>query len=236
MLIDECFPMKHPKLRNPGKKYFIKLMNELLEPMVVLSMQGQPRDIDRAKELAIQLDEIMAIASEKLQYNPIIKEFMQFKHKEAIEQAKTKLKSKLKQDTDYYKPYNFKDTTIRSFIVNEYVKENTVDVIPDNKLPSGHTKWNITDLKRNGITEEMLKPYIEIGLLELAKYKTSIANDKIYDKLKTLEVDMPEFNPKSAQQKKELFQWLEIPSTEQSLTSGEDSWSRMALKQLLSSL
>ena len=108
-------------------------------------------------------------------------------------------------------------------------------------------KWTIKALKGLNILLDDVEikkvidgePTTEIaraGMLAMAKDKLRVYNKSIDSKViekGTKELLLPPFNPASNKQKRELFDWLRIDAVRLSETSGEASWNREAIEEIL---
>ena len=115
--------------------------------------------------------------------------------------------------------------------------------IPEEKLPTGVSKWSVSLVKKyakfNKLLQLFLKgelppdtPVVQTAMMRLAQDKAEMYNQKYLSQVENLDVPYPVFNPASPKQKQELFEMLGIESSEVSKRTGLPSWDRKQIEQI----
>jgi len=235
-------PLPHPKDFDPSvgnKDYFYKnFASQFIEDMIGMTNTGLRIDDKAVENLRKTITKVLADVEKRLGRNKIIRKYqeeravrMQKAHAEKATQA-------IRVVGDFLRPYNPKDIIHRTWVVNTHLKG--LGLTTDTR-----EKWIIKDLKDYCKVNQLafLKaiadkknvsnyPNTKIGMKALAEHKLELWNRPRYEAAKC-PVKVPPFNPGSSKQKQELFTMLNIESTSVSKTTGDDSWDREQVENLL---
>jgi DNA polymerase-1 len=147
------------------------------------------------------------------------------------------------RSSEYYlTPFKPNDMTHRSYFMDIYAKEKGWGS-PEEKLPTGVSKWPVSLVKKYSQTNRLLKmlldgtipantPTISKAMDKLANDKANMYNEKYLEQVKQPTVPYPKFNPGSAKQKQELFEMLGIESEETSKETGLPKWDRAQVERV----
>ena len=218
----------------PDENYFYQnVVKNILPDIMNMEATGIPINLDKVKEIETITDNELLKVRQKLINNPIIKDFIEYK-------TNTYKKNNLvinKTIEDFKKEYVSCSVQIRTFIVNEYLKDHGLE---KDQLD----KWTIKDLKKYAnMTANLFLTSLATNRLntdaraKIEMYMNRLAEEKlrIYELSKQEQVELKskqiEFNPNSSLQKVELFRFLGIESESQT-KGGQDQWNRDNLEKL----
>lgn len=250
-------PAPHPAKYEYTSRYFYEnVMKPLIPNAINLMLNGIHLDMDKVAQLDEKLDTILDRITTSLAETPLIQEFDKIRYQEAIDK-KAKKKLEKKRDVRYYlKDYKHTDTVMRSYVVNEYLSmfqdngfEFDLSFWPTDVLPNGDTKWSITDIKKMRkvnalpLLDEIINktisidnPIVHKAMIKLAVYKTELYNASCEEEAKEVTLTPTEykpFSPSSPQQKRKFFEWMNVAPLAFSKDSGEASWGREQLEELV---
>ena len=185
------------------------------------------------------IDEVLKSVEERLSNNKLIIEYQNSRLPEA-QKKHAEDATKALRDIDYYlKPYKSSDMVHRTWVVNCYLTRI-------NRKIDHKDKWTVADLKRynifakdaflNAIIEKRdlsNNPTVMAAMQELAAYKLDLWNRPRLEKaMKPVELDP--FNPASNKQCSEFFELHGVEPVAFSKDTGNPSWGREALEEVLS--
>ena len=238
----EHLPMPAPKDFDPGVEdplfFYRNFTKPLIPDMIQMMDVGLPIDSDAVEELRETVHNVLKTVSDRLEANQLIKEYQNSRLPEA-QRKHAEEATKCLRTIDYYlKPYKPGDMLHRTWVVNYYLARQNRD--GDMK-----DKWSVKDLKQYNVflkdpflqailDKRMLKNNSQVGyaMLELAEYKLDLWNRPRQQKAEE-PVELDPFNPGSNKQCKEFFALHKVEPVAFSDDTGEASWSRKALEQVL---
>lgn len=236
-------PAPEPRLAEYPIGYFYEhTAKHLIKDSVRIMDNGLHIDIDKVieleKELAVQLVEV----EKELASNPLIQKYLESRHASQIKAYVEDRKAKMRTADYYLKPFKHTDMTHRSYFMDEYAKQAGWG-LPEDKLPTGVSKWPVNLVKRYAATNRVVQmllegklplntPTISIAMTKLAEDKAKMYNEKFLDQVKQPSVPYPVFNPGSAKQKQELFAMLDIESEDTSKETGLPKWDRAQVERV----
>jgi hypothetical protein len=205
-------------------------------------MNGLHIDLDKVIELEATLDKQLELVSQRLAHNPLIQEFNKVQHKRNIKSYRMERKTKLREPSYYYKPFNPKDVIHRSYFMTLFAKRYNLP-LPSEELLPGIPKWSSKLVRKLSSTRPVLVRMLEGQFTEnhelikealesVAKLKADLYNKSYLDQIKDPPIPVPEFNPGSSKQKQELFEWLGIPPIAFSKDTGLPSWGRDQIEEI----
>lgn len=236
-------PMPTPKNAEYPEAYFYHYTaKHLVKDTVRIMDNGLPISLERVRELELTLEDILKGVLERLHNNEAVKSFLNVKQELLQESFVDVKKGKLRGVDDYLVSFDHKKPEHRSYFMHVFSERVGIKQ-PEDKLPTGIAKWSANAVKKltnsypplNALLEGKYtdaNPTVEAAMRLLAEHKAEAYNRKILDVIENTVVDVPRFNPGSANQKRELFEWLGIASESVSSKTGEDSWSREELEKL----
>lgn len=236
--------------RQSERFFYQNVMLPLVPTMVKIMNQGMLLDMEKVTTLQEKLDVVLNNVQTTLNENRVIQKFQTYKYSMLKKTYIEERKSKQRSVAYYTKPYKPTDMTHRSFLVNYLLTKYSVEVIANTaKLPTGHRRWSVADIKAIAsegelaimltaiVDKSMPITHVDVvrAMAELALVKSDLYNSKYLDDIASVSRDslLPEFSPSSPKQKQELFEFLGIPPISISKTSGEASWNRAAIEELL---
>jgi DNA polymerase I-like protein with 3'-5' exonuclease and polymerase domains len=239
----DLLPIDHPINYDPSEEdlaYFYENVVKYLIPDIVRIMNnGIPIDLRKIKTLESTVDNVLANVATKLASNKVIQDFQAFVYPKKFKALKKELEAKKRSVSYYLKEYK-NTVSNRTWVVNTYLTSK-------NSPHAGKDKWTVKDLKglnillQDSVIESIIedkapKEILDAGMMAMAKAKLELYNKSIDTKIAekgTKEKLLPPFNPASNKQKKELFEWLGINALRVSKNTGEPSWDREAIEELL---
>lgn len=236
-------PAPEPCTYNPPLGYFYhNVAKHLIKDTVRLMANGLHIDLDKVEQLETTLDEQLAKVQEELASNPLISEFQQIQHSKLVKEYIADRRSKMRTVDYYIKPFNYKDTTHRSYFMhlfaNEYGLPQPSELVEGTSVPKWSAKLVSTFASTRPVLQRLLKgeltshPLITEAMHLLATDKCFIYNQKYLDAIHSPNVPLPIFNPASSTQKQELFKWLGIESDKTSKTTGLPSFDRDEIERI----
>lgn len=236
-------PAPEPKhIQYPLGHFYNFTAKYLIKDTVRIMDNGLAIDLDQVIELERFLVEQLDQVKKELADNIYIQQYLETVHKEAIEDYIKDRKSRLRTYKHYLTLFKYKDINHRSYFMEEYAKTQGWS-LPEEKLPTGVSKWPVTLVKKyakfNKLLQLFLKgelpdntPVVEKAMLRLAKDKAEIYNQKFVSQVKNPDLPYPEFNPSSSLQKQKLFKMLGVDSSEISKKTGLPSWDRKQIERV----
>lgn len=214
----------------------------LIKDSVRIMDNGLHIDLDKVIELEEDLAKQLIEVEKELAANPLIKKYLEKRYSREIEAYVEDRKSKMRSAEYYLRPFKHKDPTHRSYFMEEYAKTQGWS-IPEEKLPTGVSKWPAKVIKMYAATNRVVKlllegtlpvttPAVSKAMTKLAEDKANMYNEKYLDQVKKPSVPYPVFNPGSPKQKQELFDMLGIESEDTSKDTGLPKWDRAQIERV----
>jgi hypothetical protein len=224
---------------DPGVDFFYNNFTKKFIPdMIRLMAAGINIDADAVEELRKTIDVVLESVRVRLADNPIITKYCESRLPAAQKAHETKSTEKVRTPEHYICDFNRKDILHRTWVINHFLTLENLE--KDCK-----EKWTIANVKRYNVwaNKHFLTRIVEndvspvsrtavAAMKKLAEYKAEIWNKPRYEKAgQTVPVET--FNPGSSKQKKELFEMLGIKAIAFSKETGEASWGREEIQQVL---
>lgn len=225
-------PLPHPRDFDPGPEYFYtNFVHPMIPDMIQLMDVGLNIDPNAVSKLRTTVTEVLENVTRTVGRNRLIRDRLETVARNQRKDAQASLRT----TDDYLLEYNKDSAVHRTWIVNTRLRNI-------GKGDKCRESWLITPLK--ALNEELKDPYImrlllkvdiseheetAKGMLALAEYKLSIYNTPRIASGNA----MPVFNPGSAKQKQEFFSSLGLKSPVQSKKTGDCSWSREIVEDML---
>jgi len=248
-LITDVFPMKAPKDFNPGRRYFYEsVVKPLMEHVTEMRAVGMPLNMDKVNSLRDKLDLVISTAKEELKSNPIIVEYTTKKYLSSKNTYLQSQEAKYKVKEHFLKQYKF-SVEHNSYVTVAILTKYNLPIATQDQLPNGKPKYTVASIKKipellelpelTALLSKTLSPdnsVVKSAMYSIAQDKANIYNQKILDTTDVNSVDVPEFNPGSPVQLREVFEQLEIPPVAFSKDTGAPSWGRGQLNEIKHSL
>lgn len=240
----DLLPIKRPLEDDnwPDDMYFYENVVKYLIPDIIrLEATGIPINLEKVAEVEKAVNDVLSDVAENLATNPLMRDFLAEKMSYVRKTMSEEARSKEKSATDFYKDFEPKNKIHRSFVVNTYLRTNGhEDKTMDEWTKKDLKKLNqfiaskfITDLLADNI-QDYMQDIIKSAMSELANAKAEAYNKNKIEanqkKIKEKETKMY-FNPGSAQQKAQFFDYLGIES-ENTTKAGNAQWDKTALENL----
>lgn len=238
----QLLPLPEPSKFDPSTEdtqYFYKnFASQFIENMIEMTNAGIHIDSGAVESLRVQVTSVLKDVEKRLGRSPVIRKFQEIRAKKLQEQHAEKATQAIRVLGDFLRPYNEKDITHRTWVINTYLINSgfpkdtkdkwTLKCVKDyciwNSLPFLEAIKARKDISNFPITKE--------GMVALAEHKLDLWNKPRYESAAN-PVKVPPFNAGSSKQKQELFSSLNIAPLEFSKTTGEGSWGREQLEILL---
>ena len=240
MIPTDLLPIRPPSEHDPGPSYFYNnVVKHLIQDFIRIMNNGLTIDDKAVDELREVLDEMLMSISSRLSNNQIILDFQANEYpKKFKEYQEETLKSC--RTLDYYlKEYDPKNPIHRTYMVNLRLRE--LELLSDIR-----EVWSVKDLKNyNTYLEDYVLDYViekDVPSVYSIPAMRQLAEDKmvIWNKVRTDKVDnitkedlLPPFNPGSSLQLRKLFEFLNIEPLAFSKDTGEPSWGRDQVEEVL---
>ena len=231
-------PMPMPKDYDPGPKFFYEnFVKQFIPDMIQMMSNGMHIDKKAVEELRAVIEEVQTSIYERIEKSEIINDYRKSRLPKLQKEHYEKATKSVRDYTYYLTNYKPADMVHRTWVINTYLGRK-------GKARDKKEKWSVKDLKQyniffkdNLVSEIIAKrplsanKYVVEGMRELAKYKADMWNKVRYENAET-PVPLPDFNPNSSLQIKELFEMLEIEPLAFSPDTGEASWGREQIEQV----
>ena len=240
----DLLPIKRPleDSNSPNEVYFYnEVIQPLIKDIVQMEANGIPIDLSKVSKLETTVVDVLSEVHKKLANNDMMLDFLKSVATQYKKDKAEELESKKKEPEDFLKPFDAKNTTHRTFVVNTYLTSNGKDdMIME--------KWGVKDLKKlnqilaskfisdllEGNIQDYMQTYINTAMYQLAQIKSEIYNEnKIDSKINQLQEQdlIHSFNPGSSTQKQNFFKFYGIES-EKETKAGNPQWDRTELLRL----
>lgn len=240
----DLLPIKRPLEDNvwPDDMYFYNnVIKPLIPDIIRLEATGIPINLEKVSEVEKAVESVLSEVAENLANNPLMKAFLSEKFSYVQKTVSEETKSKEKSPENFYKDFDPKNKIHRSFVVNMYLRTNGhEDKTMDEWTKKDLKKLNqfiaskfLTDLIADNI-QDYMQDIIKSAMSELASAKAKAYNkNKVEASQKKMEDKKAKlyFNPGSAQQKAQFFDYLGIDS-ENTTKAGNPQWDKSALENL----
>ena len=230
-----------PSVEDPSY-FYENVLKPLNKDFIRIMGNGLLIDYDAAETLRDTVTTIVEEVQQTLNANPIIIAFQNTQYTKKYSEYLAEMETKKKTIQDFIKPYKPDDMFHRTYVVNTILEANGLQQY-------FCSKWAIADIKKFLSIEDIpilsrvmnktistSSEYITTAMHSIAEEKMRIYNKSHYeDKVSsvTREKLLPPFNPGSSTQKKALFDFLEIEPLAYSADTGEASWGRDQIEEIL---
>lgn len=238
----DLLPIENPFEEEPeDQTYFYEnVIKHLIPDIIDMAANGIPINLEKVSELEKVVVNVLKKVHDKLKNNKLMLKFLEETSKDTKKQKIAELDNKKKTIEDFIKPFNIKNKTHRTYVVNWFL----IEVIQHDEMIMG--EWCIKDLKKlNQVIasafiqnildkkiEDWMNNIIENGMLSLAKDRCEIYNkNKVEVETEKIENIVCKFNPGSSLQKQNLFKYLGIES-ENETKAGNEKWDRKEMENL----
>ena len=221
--------------------FYDNVVKALIPDIVQMEANGIPIDLSKVSKLETTVTEVLSEVHKKLANNDIMLDFLKSVAKQYKKDKTEELVNKKKEPEDFLKPFDAKNTTHRTFVVNTYLTSNGKDDMT-------MEKWGVKDLKKlnqilaskfisdllEGNIQDYMQTYINTAMYRLAKDKADAYNkNKVDSKINQLQEQdlIHSFNPGSSTQKQNFFKFYGIES-EKETKAGNPQWDRTELLRL----
>ena len=242
MIPKNLLPIPHPTTYDPGPNYFYEnVVKHLIPDFIRIMNNGLTIDDKAVDELRGVLDKMLKSIAARLANNQVILDFQAQEYPKKFAEYKTKVTASCRTMEHFLKDYDPTNAVHRTYIVNNYL--NSIE-----QLEHVHPKWSVKDTKliSEFLNDQFLvdivnkkvskkDPMAILAMESLALNKMSLWNkvrtDKVADA--TQEKLLPPFNPGSSLQLRKLFEFLKIEPLKFSKDTGEPSWGREQIEEIL---
>lgn len=240
----DLLPIARPleTFEEPSQTFFYEnVVSKLVPDIVRLEANGIPIDLSKVATVEETVNSVLENVYTKLENNSLMLKFLTSENNAKVKAKSQELELKKKSVSDFLVPFNIKNKTHRSYVVNTYLtsidrKDMTMD------------EWSVKDLKKlnqilastfianlvNNNIQSFMHNTIEVAMEQLATDKANAYNkNKIDTKIENLKTDklIRSFNPGSSLQKQKFFSFLGIES-EKETKAGNPQWDKKELERL----
>ncbi|MCP4489791.1 MAG: hypothetical protein GY820_21110 [Gammaproteobacteria bacterium] len=238
----QLLPMPMPRDYDPSEKdplfFYKNFARHFIPDMINMMDVGLYVDDAAVEDLRKTIDEVLQTVEDRLEANELIKEY-QNSRLPAAQKTHAEEATRCLRTLEYYmKDYKDTDMVHRTWAINTHL----------NNIGRGSEvkeKWTVAQLKKLNIFLE--DPFIaavvakrnlhnnatvQEAMIKLARYKLDLWNRPRLEKAEQ-PVDVEPFNAGSPKQKQEFFALMEIEPLARSKDTGEASWGRDQLEELL---
>lgn len=226
----------------PSQTFFYEnVVSKLVPDIVRLEANGIPIDLSKVATVEETVNSVLENVYTKLENNSLMLKFLTSENNAKVKAKSQELEAKKKSVSDFLVPFNIKNKTHRSYVVNTYLTSiDREDMAMD--------EWSVKDLKKlnqilastfianlvNSNIQSFMHNTIEVAMEQLATDKANAYNkNKIDAKIEDLKTDklIRSFNPGSSLQKQKFFSFLGVES-EKETKAGNPQWDKKELERL----
>jgi hypothetical protein len=219
--------------------FYHNFAKHFIPDMVQMMDTGLTVDSDAVEDLRKTINDVLKTVVDRLEANTLIKEYQNSRLPGAQAAHAEKVTAALRDIEYYLKPYKPGDMLHRTWVVNNHL-------VNIHKSFDCKDKWTVKDLKDYNIF--LKDPFFQAvldkrnlygnanvkqAMVKLAQYKLDLWNRPRLEKAEE-PVDVPPFNPGSNKQCKEFFELMKVPPVSYSKDTGEASWGRAEIEDVLS--
>ena len=236
-------PAPEPRKVNYEVDYFYhNVAKHLISDTVRIMSNGIHIDLDKVSELEQTLDDQLLKVKAELASNPYIQRYLEERYSHQLALYKQERTAKLKQPSDFIKPFKHNDVIHRSYFMHFFCEAQSIPS-PSELLPSNIPKWSTALTRKFAASYPLLKKLLDgtlspthslvVKAMELlASHKCDMYNSKYASQISNPSIPFPEFNSGSSQQRQELFSMLGIESESTSAVTGNESFSRAEIERI----
>lgn len=238
----ERLPLPLPSEFDPGElepDYFYKnFIKHFIPDMLRMTTTGININEEAVEELRVTVDTVLEKVQIILNNSTVIKKVQEYRYPKAFAKYKEEVMESVRTLDYYTKEFNTKNIVHRTYVINTLL--DTVDKGADKQ-----EKWTIAQLKKynlwadNRVLQQIATsslspkhPSAIAGMFKLAEDKLELWNRPRFDKVEA-GISLPDFNPGSDKNKKELFEVLKIEAITTSKKTGNASWGREQIEEQL---
>jgi len=227
--------------------FYINVAKPLIADTIRIMSNGLPIDLTRVQELEKKLDELLVGVHTTIANNSYIKGYQDYQYPIVAAEVKAEITSKMKPPKHWQRDFDCGNPIHRSYYMQLYAKDKADIVYPVKLLGSGISQWDSNYVKKLAKVHRDLEPLVNKTLPEsnriakeaiklFCRHKSELYNKSYLDQIAQVkrETVMQAFNPASSVQKQSFFEWLGIEPVEFSKDTGNPSWGRKVIEELLS--
>ena len=237
----ELLPQPFPCDYDPSEEDSLYFYKNFVKPMIpdMIQMMDTGLNIDpvAVEDLRVTIDTVLENVAQKLSESLLVQQYQKHALPAAQKAHEEKCTQAIRTAEFYLKDYNG-SMLHRTWVVNTYLAKK-------GKLEDIRDKWSFSDVKQYNVFAEsnffsqlLNKSYYKFderiieGMQALAEYKAELWNRPREEKA-AIPVTIEPFNPGSAKQKQEFFKMLGIDALAESDKTGDASWGRDQIEELL---
>ena len=237
----------------PNGWFYEHVAKHLIPDTIQLMNNGLPINLDRVNDLEKELDTILKQVQNTVDNNKYIKEFQEYRYPKLAQDLKEEIESKMRSPEYYLKEFTLEGSRAminRSYYMEVFLEQHAEElfdlITPIEEIVPGIPKWKVSDLKTLAETYHEIKRLMKKRTLpteataveamkRLAMDASRIYNKAYKDKISSISFDtvIESFNAASSTQKREFFDWLGLEPLAYSKDTGEPSWGRDQVEELL---
>ena len=242
----ELLPIKPPSEFDPSIDqpdfFYQNVVKPLIPDTLRIMQNGIHIDQDAVDELRVVIDKVLKTVRDSLDTNQVIKDYQAYEYPKKFAEYQAEVEASMRDINFYLKPYNPANMVHRTYVVNEYLVSGICK--PDLCRP----QWSVKDVKTlmtytgTGFLSYVLDKSLDDSNITVSRAMETLAQDKldIWNKPRQGKIDnatmatlLPPFNSGSTTQLRKLFTFLHVEPIAFSKETGEPSWNRDALEELL---
>lgn len=238
----DLLPIQHPQDFAPEDPMFFykNVVQPLIADILRVEANGIPIDLEKVKELELQVSNILAEVHNTLRTNTIMLDFLKAEAEKLRKGKIEKLEDKKKTSEDFFKPFVISNKIHRTYVVNLYLGSIS-------KANMKMEEWSLKDVKKLNqiLASKFIQDLLDKNLDEnhhivveamkqLAQDKCDAYNkNRIESKIESLKDDdlINAFNPSSPIQLQNFFKFYGIES-ENTTPTGNPKWDRSELLRI----
>jgi len=215
--------------------FYENFAKAFIPDMIQMMDVGLHIDPDAVEELRSTIDTVLKSVSDRLEANPLIKQYQNSRLPEAQRAHAEKATQALRTLNHYKQTYKPGDMVHRTWVVNEHLRRLM-------RHDDEQDKWTVKDLKQYNLflNDPFIKSviakrelsgnsHVKLAMTSLAKYKLELWNRPRLAKAQE-PVELDPYNPGSSKQNGEFFIMMKVEPTAWSKDTGEPSWGRKQLE------
>ena len=246
----DLLPLPEPRNSDyPDGWFYEQVAKPLIKDTIRIMYNGLPIDLDKVKDLEVELDSILEGVQNTVNSNKYIQEFQKFKYPQVAAELKSEIESKMRPPEYYLKEFKPDHMTYRSYFMQVFIERHAEDfydvVTPLEEVAPGVPKWTVRDVKPyvdrfhelKQLIAKTISPNAPNALEAMRRFaadKSEVWNRSYLTQIADIKFStvMTDFNPGSSKQLREFFDWLGVEPIEFSKDTGEPSWGREQIEEL----
>ena len=212
-------PAPDPRNTNYKVDYFYdNVAKHLVKDTVRIMSNGLGIDLDKVTVMSDEITAILVEVRATLAANPIVRKFQQQRYSRLTAEYIAERQSHCREPSYFARPFKHNDQTHRSYFMHIFAQQQGI-AQPSDLLPTGIAKWPATLVKKLSPSYPVLLRLLDGSLPQshativaamslYCEHRAELHNRQYLQQIADLAFDMPDFSPRSPDQKHALLTGL----------------------------